>query len=112
MSRAASALKPFCGRTNVAVDHTREPTVAKVDTLVDENGYKVDVPDDTSLKVATEVEQVTGATGPANWWRIGLVALGIVAAILLVLQLLGGNTGTEMIPGTPTAAPQGQSTGQ
>ena len=28
------------------------------------------------------------------------------AAILLVLQLMAGNTGTAMIPGTPTAAPQ------
>lgn len=96
----------------MTIDHTREPAVAKVDTLVDENGYKADVPDDTSLKVATAAEQVTGATGPTNWWRIGLVALGIVAAILLVLQLMGGNTGTEMIPGTPTAAPQGQASGQ
>ena len=94
------------------IEHTHEPVVvAKVDTLVDENGNKVDVPDDTSLKIATEVEQVTGATGPANWWRVGLIALGIVAAIVLALPLLGGNTGTEMIPGTPTAAPQSQ-TGQ
>jgi hypothetical protein len=92
------------------IAHDREPVVApvvaKVDTLVDENGYKVDVPDDTSLKIATEVEQVTGATGPTSWWRMGLLGLGIVAAILLVLQLLNGNTGTAMIPGTPTAAPQ------
>jgi hypothetical protein len=93
-------------------EHTRGPAVAKVDTLVDENGARVQVPDDTSLKVATEVEQTVGATGPTNWWRLGLVGLGIVAAILLALQLLGGNTGTEMIPGTPTAAPQTQSTGQ
>lgn len=89
-------------------EQTRGPVVAKVDTLVDENGAPVAVPDDTSLKVATDVEQTVGATGPTNWWRYGLVGLGIVAAILLVLQLLGGNTGTEMIPGTPTAAPQGE----
>lgn len=94
------------------IEHTHEPVVvAKVDTLVDENGYKVEVPDDASLKIATEVEQVTGATGPTNWWRMGLIAVVIVAAILLGLQLLNGNTGTAMIPGTPTAAPQGQ-TGQ
>jgi anti-sigma-K factor RskA len=93
------------------IEHTREPVlVAKVDTLVDENGYKVDVADDTSLKIATDVEQITGATGPTNWWRMGLIAVGIVAAILLALQLMGGNTGTEMIPGTPTGAPQGQTT--
>ena len=84
----------------------REPVVARVDRLVDENGYKVDVPEDTALKIATDVEQVTGATGPTSWWRMGLVGLGIVAAILLALQLMGGNTGTDMVPGTPTAAPQ------
>lgn len=95
------------------IEHTRErveanlaPEVARVDTLVDENGNKIDVPVDAALKVATEVEQVTGATGPANWWRLGLIGIVIVAAILLGLQLLNGNTGTEMIPGTPTAAPQ------
>ena len=88
------------------IEHTREPVVAKVDTLVDENGNKIDVPDDTALKIATDVEQVTGATGPTNWWRLRLIGIGIVAAILLGLQMLNGNTGTEMIPGTPTAAPQ------
>lgn len=93
-------------------EETRGPAVAKVDTLVDENGTPVRVPDDSTLKVATDVEQTVGATGPTNWWRLGLVGLGIVAAILLVLQLLGGNTGTEMIPGTPTAAPQGEAAGQ
>lgn len=93
-------------------EETRGPVVAKVDTLVDENGAPVRVPDDSTLKVATDVEQTVGATGPTNWWRLGLVGLGIVAAILLVLQLLGGNTGTEMIPGTPTAAPQGEAAGQ
>ena len=95
------------------IAHTHEPTVAKVDTLVDENGSRIDVPDNSSLKVANEAEPMVGATGPANWWRLGLIALGIVAAILLALQLMGGNTGTEMIPGTPTAAPQSQQqTGQ
>jgi hypothetical protein len=96
------------------IAHEREPVVspvvAKVDTLVDENGNKVDVPDDTSLAIATEVEQVTGATGPTGWWRMGLVGLGIVAAILLGLQLLNGGAGTDVVPGTPTAAPQSQTT--
>ncbi len=94
------------------IEHTREPTVAKVDTLVDENGAPIDVPDDTALKVATDVEQVTGATGPTNWWRMGLIGIAIVAAILLLLQMMNGNTGTEMIPGTPTAAPAAVTTGQ
>jgi hypothetical protein len=93
-------------------EQKRGPTVAQVDSLVDENGARVQVPDDSSIKVATEVEQTVGATGPTNWWRLGLVAIAILAAILLVLQMLGGNTGTEMIPGTPTAAPQGEAAGQ
>jgi len=88
------------------IEHTRAPEVAKVDTLVDENGYKIDVPDNSALEVATPTEPTVRATGPTNWWRLGLIAVCIVAAILLALQLLGGNTGTEMIPGTPTAAPQ------
>ena len=94
------------------VEHTHEPKVARVDALVDENGSRVDVPDNSALKVAAEGEQTVGATGPTNWWRIGIIAVAIVAAILLVLQLMGGNTGTEMIPGTPTAAPQAETTGQ
>ena len=89
----------------MAVSHDNEPKVAKVDYLVDEKGYQVDVPDDSTLKVATDAEPTVGATGPTNWWRIGLIALAIVAAILLVLQLLNGNTGTDMVRGTPTAAP-------
>ncbi len=80
--------------------------VAEVDFLVDENGNPVDVSDDTTLKVATNVEQTVGATGPTNWWRMGLIALGIVAAILLGLQMLAGNPGTDVVPGTPTAATQ------
>jgi hypothetical protein len=88
------------------VEHTREPKVAKVDTLVDEQGYKIDVPDDSALKIASDEEPAVAATGPTNWWRMGLIAIIIVAAILLVLQLMAGNTGTAMIPGTPTAAPQ------
>ena len=43
---------------------------------------------------------------------MGLIGIVIVAAILLVLQMLNGNTGTAMIPGTPTVAPQSQTTAQ
>ena len=85
----------------------KDAGIAEVDFLVDENGQKLDLPDDTTLKVATGVEQTVGGTGPTAWWRYGLVALLIVAAILVALQFLGGNTGTAVIPGTPTAAPQG-----
>jgi hypothetical protein len=92
------------------IDHDREPKAARVDTLVDETGSKIEVPENSALEVATTVEQTVGATGPTNWWRMGLVGVAIVAAILLVLQMMGGNTGTDMVPGTPTAAPQAQST--
>lgn len=80
-------------------------SVAQVDSLIDENGSKIDVGDDRSLKIAEEFEPVVGGTSPTNWWRAGLVALFIVAAILLVLQLLNGNPQTDVIPGTPVTAP-------
>ena len=80
-------------------------SVAQVDNLIDERGYKIPVGDDSSIKIAADMEPVIGGTGPTNWWRAGLVALFIVAAILLVLQLIGGNRGTDVIPGTPVAAP-------
>jgi hypothetical protein len=86
---------------------SKNSDVAQVDFLVDENGQKLDVPDDTTLKIATDVEQTVGGTGPTAWWRYGLVALLVVVVILLALQFLGGNRATDVIPGTPTAAPQG-----
>lgn len=81
-------------------------SVAQVDNLVDERGYKIPVGEDTSIKIANEMEPVVGGTGPTNWWRAGLVALFIVAALLLILQLLNGNRQTDVIPGTPVTAPQ------
>ena len=61
---------------------------------------------DEELKLETEAAQATGMVGPASWWRLGLIALLIVVAVLLALQLLGGNKGTDVIPGTPITAPQ------
>ena len=81
-------------------------SVAQVDNLVDERGYKIPVGEDTSIKIANEMEPVVGGTSPTNGWRAGLIALFIVAAILLLLQLLNGNRQTEMIPGTPVTAQQ------
>jgi hypothetical protein len=81
-------------------------SVAQVDHLVDENGAKIRVGENQSVKIAGELEPVMGGTSPTNWWRAGLIALFIVAALLLVLQLLSGNPGTDVIPGTPVAAPQ------
>ena len=84
----------------------RPGSVAQVDAVIDERGYKIPTGEDASLKVAEEMEPVVGGTSPTNWWRTGLVALFIVAAILLALQWLNGNRQTEMIPGTPVTAPQ------
>ncbi|MBD8065661.1 hypothetical protein IC608_09255 [Devosia sp. PTR5] len=81
------------------------PEVAKVDTLVDENGSQIDVPDGSGIKVAGEHEPSVGATGPTNWWLYGLVALAILIAVLFVLQMLNGAPSTEMQTGTPTSAP-------
>ncbi len=64
--------------------------------------------DDDTLKAETELETRTGMFGPGSWARMGLVALVIVAAILLVGQFMGGNKGTDVLPGTPVAAPQSE----
>ncbi len=81
------------------------PQVAKVDHLVDENGSKIDVPDGSGIKVAGEHEASVGAAGPTNWWLYGLVALAIIVALLLVMQMFSGAPGTDMQPGTPTSEP-------
>ncbi len=83
----------------------RQPAVAEVDVLVDENGSTVDVPDGSELKVAGEHDDVVAATSPTNWWLYGLVALAIVIAIVLALQVFNGAPGTEVQSGTPTAEP-------
>jgi hypothetical protein len=61
---------------------------------------------DEELKVETEIAQATGQVSPINWWGLSLIALFIIAAILLGIQLLGGNRQTAVIPGTPITAPQ------
>ena len=79
------------------------PKVANVDFLIDENGSRVDVPDNSTLKVAGEHEATVGATGPTNWWLYGLVGLAIVIAVLLIMQMFTGAPGTAVQPGSPTA---------
>jgi hypothetical protein len=88
------------------VAETHKPGVARVDFLVDENGQRVDVPDNSKLEITEEAERSVGSTAPSNWWRASLIALGIVALILLLMQIFGGNPGTDVQPGTPVAAPQ------
>jgi hypothetical protein len=83
----------------------KDRSAAEVDQLVDERGSPIDLPEGSRIEIAAEDQPTVGATGPTNWWRLGLIALGIVALILLLLQLFGGAPSTEMIPGTPTSAP-------
>jgi hypothetical protein len=84
----------------------RHRPASEVDNLIDENASRVDVPDESHVVPAGEREPTVGATGPTNWWRTGVIALAIVAAILLLLQLAGGWPGTAVQPGTPVADPQ------
>ncbi|WP_375449997.1 hypothetical protein [uncultured Devosia sp.] len=83
----------------------RQPTVAAVDVLVDENGNQIDVPDGSELKVTGEHDEVVASTSPTNWWLYGLIALAIVIAIVLALQMFNGAPGSDVQSGTPTAAP-------
>jgi hypothetical protein len=77
------------------------------DTIkLDAHGRKLLSPDDSPETFAEEIEAAAGAPGPTAWWRYGIVALAVVIAVLLALQFLGGNKGTDVIPGTPVAAPQ------
>lgn len=61
---------------------------------------------DEELKLETEVAEATGLTTPMNWWLVGLVALLTLAILLVAAQWLGGNRGTDVVPGTPIAASQ------
>ena len=88
------------------VENTGRPEVAKVDHLVDENGARLNVPDDSGLVVEDRVERTVGNTGPTAWWRVGLIGIAVVVAILLVLQLVSGGATTDVVPGTPTTATQ------
>ena len=85
--------------------NVNSPQVANVDYLVDENGSRIDVPDGSGIKVAGEHEPSVGATGPTNWWLYGLIALAIVIAIILVLQMINGAPGTDVQPNSPSSAP-------
>jgi hypothetical protein len=68
------------------------PRVAQVDQVMDENGQPIALPENSTLQVTREVEETIGGTGPTNWWKRGLIAVGIVVVILLAFQLLASNT--------------------
>ncbi|SFZ86247.1 hypothetical protein SAMN02983003_3425 [Devosia enhydra] len=91
-------------------DRARTPGIA-VDHLVDETGAAVPPPQDEIVVPAEAPEPRAAArTGPSKWWRLSLIGLGIVVAMLLVLQLMaGGPANTDVVPGTPASAPAPQS---
>lgn len=60
---------------------------------------------DTARRAGNDNAAVPPA-GPGSWWRYGLLALAIVVAILLLMQIMTGNRQTDVIPGTPVTAPQ------
>lgn len=69
------------------------------DDVVDQYGSPVGVPEDKAAVNARDSEQTVGATGPTNWWRIGVIVLVVLVAILIILQIA---TGGSM---APTEAP-------
>lgn len=88
-------------------DH--RPDVAEVDRLVDENGSPIPVPPESELKVAAGNEPTVGATGPTNWWRLGLLALAVVLILLGLLQALNsGGSADAPAPPVATAPPPAQ----
>ncbi|GLQ58050.1 hypothetical protein [Devosia nitrariae] len=86
-------------------DKKGAPEVAKVDFLVDEEGSRIDVPEDSGLKTAAVGEESVGATSPTSWWVYGLVGLAIVVAILFLMQVFLGAPSTDVAPGTPVSEP-------
>ena len=80
------------------------PTVAQVDQVIDENGIPIALPEDSSLQVTRDVEETIGSTGPTNWWKRGLIAVGIVVVILLAFQLLASANRAPVSAPTATTA--------
>lgn len=85
-----------------------DPTIAqtaKVDHLVDEKGSRVELPPGSTVGATGNPEAAVGNTGPTNWWLYGLIGLGIVIAVIFVMQMVSGAPGTDVQPGSPTAEP-------
>jgi hypothetical protein len=76
----------------MSAETRQPPKVAQVDQVMDENGQPIALPENSTLEVTREVEETIGGTGPTNWWKRGLIAVGIVVVILLAFQLLASNT--------------------
>jgi hypothetical protein len=63
------------------------------------------VRDDLAVKVAGEHLKPARASSPTRWWLYGLVGLAVIIAVLFAMQLINGAPGTDVQPGTPSAAP-------
>jgi hypothetical protein len=68
-------------------------------------GAQVEVVPESEMVVEDTIESAVRGSGPAGWWRAGLIAVVIVAALLLAMQLLSGGSSTDMVPGAPTTQP-------
>lgn len=90
----------------MSADVRRTPKVARVDQLVDENGQPISLPENSALEVSREDDATVGGTGPTNWWKRGLIGVGIVVVILLAFQLLASYTRS------PVTAPAATTTTQ
>lgn len=90
----------------MSAETRRPPKGAQVDQLMDENGQPISLPENSTLQATRDTEEAIGGTGPTNWWKRGLIAVGIVVVILLAFQLLASNTRS------PASAPAGTTTAQ
>lgn len=80
----------------------RMPSVAASDPTATS---PLSVPEAATIRPGSERRPLAGGS-PAHWWRVGIIAVAIVAALLFALQMLGGWPGTDVQPGTPVAEPQ------
>jgi hypothetical protein len=84
-----------------------DPDPPKPENLVDEAGHAIEAAEEkiehASLEAATAVEERVGDAGPWVWWRLGVIAVAILIALLLFLQFRGGYTGSADAPAAPQA---------
>ncbi|HEY4200937.1 MAG TPA: hypothetical protein VGM83_10270 [Devosiaceae bacterium] len=66
-----------------------EPGVERVDFLVDSDGSVIDTPEADAPEIEEEIEQVVESTSPSGWFGWGIFALGVLIAVLGVLQVIG-----------------------
>jgi hypothetical protein len=85
----------------------REPQTAEQDAeeyILIEEDSQLGLPEDAALRVETAVEEVVHDHGPATWWRLGMIALALVALVLLILQIISGGPPKMPVPVNSSAA--------